>query len=360
MRLGYKTLIVSGVGACAMVFTGCGNKSEFTVEGNLKGKTDSPIMLERLDASAGWVVMAETTPNTDGIFAFKADAPQYPELYRLNYNGRYVYLPVDSIEHFTLSANASDISNGFSLKGSAQAEALTEFEKEARLTASYANTDSTTAFKKRVYNSYLKDGRGNILSYYILTYKMGDEFLIDYTDPVYWAVATAFETYKPNDPHTALLAARAKEGQTAVRRNKPGRTQKVIKARQTGMIDITLPGIEGKEVSLSSRLAKGKPLVLVFGGMTIPDAPVINMALRKLYESGAADIYQVCLDQDQYQWVESAKALPWTVVYDPEGLQSSNASRYNLASIPAYFIYDNNGDLINSTGDIKAVSGMLH
>lgn len=355
-----RTTIGAALLAGLSLTTNCGGKNEFTVEGHLTGATDSPILLERMDANAGWVVMESVEPDADGRFAFSAKAPEHPELYRLNYNDKYVYLPVDSLEHFSLTANAADISSGFKLCGSPQAEELTAFEAEALKVERYANNDSIAAFRKRVFNRYLKDGRGNILSYYILTKRIGENYLIDYTDPLYWAVATSFETYKPEDPHTKLLTERAMQGQSMARKQRGKANTKVIEATQTAMIEVRLPGLDGKEAALSSLLGKGKPVILAFGGMTIPDAPIINMELRKIYDSGKADIYQVCLDQDQFQWSQSAKALPWTVVYDPDGLRSRHAANYNLASIPAYFIYNASGELVNSTGDVKAIHDMLH
>lgn len=355
------TKISIGAVALAGIFftTNCGGKREFSIEGHLSGNADSPVFLERMDANAGWVVTAEAEPGADGSFSFTADSPEFPELYRLNYKDKYVYLPVDSVEHFSLTANSADISNGFKLGGSPQAEAMTAFEAESMKIEKYANTDSTAAFRKRVFNNYLKDGRGNILSYYILTKRIGQDYLIDYTDPLYWAVATSFETYKPNDPHTRLLKERAMQGQSIARKKRGQTNTKIIEADRTDMIEIVLPGLDGKDKALSSVLGKGKPVILAFGGMTIPDAPIINMELRKLYESGKADIYQVCLDQDQFRWSQSAKALPWTVVYDPDGLRSRHAAHYNLASIPAYFIYNAAGELVNSTGDVKKIPSLL-
>ena len=342
---------------CGALMSSCSKEREFKVEGQLEGKVPDKVALERMDPDAGWVEVMQATPEGDGSFTFNYEAPDYPQLFRINCGGKYVYLPVDSTETFTLKANGADISRGFKLTGSAQAENMTAFEAEAVKVEGYNNADSVQSFKRRVFDRYLKDARGNILSYYILTRKIGDEYLIDYTDPLYAAVATSFKTYKPDDPHTPLLAEQAMKGQREANRRK-GKTR-VVEAEQTAMLEVKLPDINEQEVALSSLLGKGKPVVLVFGGMTIPDAAIINMDLRKLYDAGKCDIYQVCLDPDRFDWAQAAKALPWTVVFDAEGLHSTAALRYNLASVPAYFIYDAKGELISSTGDIKALPGMI-
>lgn len=350
---GWALSVLCGVAACS-----CSGERKFGVEGRLDGDLPDMVTLERMDPDAGWVEIGQAEPDGDGTFAFSYEAPAYPQLFRVNCGGRYVYLPVDSTETFMLRANSADISRGFTLSGSPQAEAMTAFEAEALKVEGYGCTDSVQAFKRRVFDLYLKDAKGSIFSYYVLTRKIGDSYLIDYTDPLYSAVATSFKTYKPDDPHTPLLAEQAMKGQREANRRK-GKTR-VVQAEQTAMLEVTLPDISDNPVSLSSLLDKGKPVVLVFGGMTIPDATVINMELRKLYDAGRCDIYQVCLDPDRFDWAQAAKALPWTVVYDREGLQSTAALRYNLASIPAYFIYDAQGELMNfSTGDVRDLAAHL-
>lgn len=339
-----------------MALTGC-SKSEFSVEGTVKDGAGRTVVLERQDPMAGWLVVDSLQIAGDGSFRFACQSPETPEMYRLQMDGKYVYMPVDSIDRLTLTASAKNFDIDFHLGGTPQAEQLTAFEHEAVKVEGYADADSTAAFRKRVYNKYLRDARGNILSYYILTRLMGGGWLIDYTDPLYSAVATSFETYRPDDPRTAQLAARAREG-VAERRRRAGNGTR-MEAQSTGMIPITLPGLDGKDVSLEGMLGKGKPVIVAFMVMTREDAPAINRQLRKLYDAGSADIYQVCLDADQFAWRQAARPLPWKVVLDPEGEKSTAALRYNVGSVPAFFIYNGAGDLVQSTGNAASIASLL-
>ena len=357
----YRKILTGAAAAlvAGSLLAGCsGDKNSFSVEGQLNGDPveGQTVRLERMDG-AGWVQVSEVTPSGDGAFTLSSIRPDAPELYRLAYGDQYIYLPVDSLEQFTLTANAAGFGTGFKLAGSPQAEQLTAFEAEANRVASYANADSTASFRRRVYQQYLHNSNGNILSYYILTRKLGDEYLIDYTDPLYWAVATQFEQFKPGDPHTQQIVARAMEGQKKSRTQKHG--PQVLEAEEVAYLEVELPDVNHNDVRLSSLLGKGKPVVLAFGGMTIEGAPEINIELRKLYDAGLADIYQVCLDPDQFAWQQAAKSLPWTVVWDKEGTHSSAAAKYNLTSAPAYFIYNAQGELVNSTPDIAKVRALL-
>lgn len=349
------TVIVS-LALAALSLASCKDKG-FSVEGNVKGASGSVITLERQDPAAGWIPLDSTAVAGDGSFSFSAPAPENPEMYRLRLGGRYVYLPVDSIETLTLKADADSFDRTFSLSGSPQAEQLTAFEHEALRVEGCSSPDSVQAFRRRVYDRYLRDGRGSILSYHILTRPMGDGWLIDYTDPLYAAVATSFETYRPSDPHTALLAARAREGQ-AERRKRAGKGVR-LQATRSGMIEISLPGLDSKEKKLSSLLGKGKPVVVAFVMMTREDTPAINRELRRIYDSGRADIYEVSLDADRFAWREAARALPWTAVVDPDGAESNAALQYNVGSLPAFFIYDAAGDLVQSTGKAGEIDSYL-
>ncbi|MDE6242414.1 MAG: AhpC/TSA family protein [Muribaculaceae bacterium] len=340
----------------ALMLAGC-SKSEFSVEGSVKDGAGRTMALERQNPMAGWLLVDSVKIEGDGSFRFTAPAPEVPEMYRLSLGGKYVYMPVDSLDHLTLSTSAKAFDRDFKLSGTPQAEQLTAFEREAMKVEAYANSDSTAAFRKRVYNQYLRDARGNLLSYHILTRPMNGGWLIDYTDPLYSAVATAFETYRPNDPRTAQLAARAREGVAQRKRNSG--TGKRMTATSISMIPISLPGLDGNVASLESLLGKGKPVVVAFVVMTREDTPAINRQLRKLYEAGKADVYEVCLDADQFAWRQAARPLPWTVVFDPDGDRSPAALRYNVGSVPAFFIYNSAGELVQSTGDASAIESLL-
>ncbi|MCM1005446.1 MAG: peroxiredoxin family protein [Prevotella sp.] len=352
------TVLIALVGVVA---ASCNKERSFSVEGKLTGEAPDSVRLERLSEDGSWIEVKAVPADDAGKFNINFAAPDVPDLFRIGVNDKYVYLPVDSTETFTLTAPAADISHGFKLAGSPQAEAMTAFETEFLKIEKYNNPDSTEAFKRRVFNRWLKEAKGNIFSYYVLTRQMGNGFFIEYTDPIYRAVATSFQTYKPNDPHTPLLAENARWGVGEDRRRKGKQTQ--MEATLSGIIDITLPDINGEEVSLSSVAGKGKPTVLVFGALTMPETSAANIELRKLYDTGLVDIYEVCLDADRFAWKRAALNLPWTAVLDTEGLQGKAAIAYNIfnaKTLPVYFIFNKEGDLIQSATDMKELPSLIN
>lgn len=349
-----KTVAVAS--AIILPLSGCTGR-EFSVEGTVEQGATRTLILERQDPVTGWLALDSVKIGRDGSFRFTSPAPECPELYRLTLAGRSIYLPVDSLEQLTLTAHAAHFDTGFTLSGSEQARSLTAFEREAVRVQGYGNADSVQVFRKRVFNRYLRNSRGSILSYYILMRPMGDGFLIDYTDPLYTAVATAFATYRPDDPHTAQLAARARQGQLE-RRRAAGKGVR-MRAVSSGVVPIELPGLDGKVRKLSDMLGQGRPVIVAFVLMSHKDTPPLNRQLRKLYDAGMADVYEVCLDADQFAWRQASAALPWTVVLDPDGAHSRVALNYNVGSLPAFFIYNAAGDLVQSTCDVSQLESLL-
>ncbi len=347
------------VALSAAVLCGCGGSSHGVGGTVSDAKPGSKLVLEQMNGFGAWMPVDSVAIGSDGEFFMPYDVPLSQELYRLGLNGDYVYLPVDTVadERLTLKASAKNFSGSFELSGSQQAEAMTAFERDVRRVEALANPDSTEALRLRVFDRYIHDSKADNMSYYVLMRHYGDGFLIDYTDPIYAAVANVYQCYRPNDPRTASLVARAKEGQAA--RRKARGYASVVEAPQVGYIDIEAKDVKGQTVALSSHLGKGKPVVVVFTALTAKGAPEINMALRSLYEKGAADIYMLCLDSDQYSWQRAAEGLPWCVVRDSQGAQSINLTNYNVGSLPAFFIYDGKGDLRDSAGNVDGVKTAL-
>lgn len=339
-----KHLTITALIAATFVMASCSDKNKHGIKGNIKDAPEgSYAVLEAPNDFGYWYAIDSAKIDSDGDFFIAYDAPKSPELYRVRYGDRFVYLPLDSTESLTLTGSAEAFDKDFVLSGSKLADNLTAFEREARRIEKIANPDSTEAFKRRVYNQYMAQSKGDMLSYYILTRSFGDGYLIDFTDPIYSAVANAFQTYLPNDPHTAALVQRATEGQ-ALRRKAKGH-RNVVEAQEIAIIDMEFPDLKGKNHKLSESVGKGKPTVLVFTSFASPDNVAVSRALRTIYEAGEADVYEVCYDTDHLVIENGAKGLPWIVVRDPEGLKSKMLLQYNVGALPTMFIYNSRGEL---------------
>ena len=119
-------------------------------------------------------------------------------------------------------------------------------------------------------------------------------------------------------------------------------------AGEVGFVDITLPGIDGKAVSLSE--VNAKVTMLYFWASTNQQKMFNLDALVPLYEEfhpKSFEIYAVSLDSDKSAWAAAVKnqQLPWVNVCDTRGAQSPYVGSYGIGSLPmVWFIVDGSID----------------
>lgn len=335
---------------------GCGDKG-FKIEGELAESNGDKILLEKADFSGYWTIVDSTRTDSKGKFKFTQPQQSGPEIFRLSLDDRYIYLPVDSTETLTVTSSKQNFGHDFTVTGSDQATRMAQFEKDLIAFVPYFdNADSVKNFKKHVYNNYMHDGRGNVMSYYILTKTIGNKPLFDPTTEDFryiMAVANSFQQFRPNDTHTPLLLNLAKAAQR--HHNDRNGLHTVINAEEIKVLEIALNDENGNEKKLTDLVGKGKPVVVAFTLMRDGATPEINRQLAELYNSGRIDIYNVSPDRDQYGWRESASNLPWTTVLDPSAGQDKVFLEYNVGQLPTFFIYDAGGDLIARCLSVKEI-----
>lgn len=342
-----------GAVAAGMLVTSCG-EAEFKIKGEIYGADDTSVVLEKSDFHGRWIAIDSTRTSSNGSFTIKRPAPAAPEVFRLSIGDKFLYVPIDSTETVTVTSSLDKFGTEFSLTGSQKAETLEKFEKDVMDLPANISADSLNAFKKQVYAKYLMNAQGSVVSYYILTKYVGNKPLYDPQnddDVKYFAaVATGFKQLRPDDPRTALLEQTSKDA--LKRKGAASGIRYEIQAEEMTVIDIELPDENGKNQRLSDVVKNGKPTVVIFSVLTHPDSPALNIELSKFYNSRNVNFYQVSLDPDQYAWREAAKNLPWITVFDPDGEYSKAAARYNVGTLPTYFIYSAAGELSDRANTI--------
>jgi peroxiredoxin len=114
-------------------------------------------------------------------------------------------------------------------------------------------------------------------------------------------------------------------------------------------VDITLPNIDGEEVSLSD--FEGKYVLLEFWSSTCGPCRMENITLRELYKNYKDDgfeIYGVSLDTKESSWQSAIDedTIIWTTVSDLKGSFGEVPLTYNVSSIPTNYLLDKNGVII--------------
>lgn len=351
-------LLLSAVSA---VMTGCSD-NKFKVNGEVEGGEDKTVVLEKSDFHGRWIAVDSTKISKSDKFEIKSEAPASPEIYRISLDGKFIYFPVDSVENVSIVSPAAKFGTQFEVKGSEQAQNMAAFEKEL-MALDASDPAKKEEFKKNVYNKYLKESRGAIIGYYVLTKVVDGKLLYDPEDNsdarYYAAVATGFEQFRPNDPHTAMLRQVSLEGLR--RRNSAAGKKRVIEAEEITLLDLDLQNEEGRNVKLSDVAGKGKKTVLIFGMMNEPESPAFNIGLSELYNSlgGSVEFYHVSFDADHYAWRDAARNLKWTTVIDPEGMTSDAVRQYNLGTLPTFFVYSADGQLTSRASSIDELKKKL-
>lgn len=337
----------------------CGEPS-FNVDGMISDGAGKSVVLEKADFSGRWIAIDSAHTSSDGSFYFKTPAPDAPEIFRLALDGKYIYFPVDSTETIKVSAAASAFDTEFNIDGSENARMLEKFEKRIIAFPVSATDAETKNFKRSIYTDFIQPLGASVVSYYILTKTHDGKPLFDPGNdddtPYYAAVATAFRQFSPQDPRTRLLENVSLENLR--RRNANAGRQRVVNAEEIKFFDISLPDPTGSERRLSETVGKGKTVVLVFSLMNHPESPAVNKQLHDIYASGRADIYQVSLDADRYSWREAAANLPWTSVFDANGI-SGAVTDYNVRNLPVFFIIDRTGSLADRADDFRQLESKL-
>lgn len=353
--------IAAAASVAAIAFAGgCGEKG-FKIEGQLADSEGDKVILEKADFSGFWTIVDSTRTDGKGNFKFSQPQQSGPEIFRLSLGDRYIYLPVDSTETLTVTSSKQNFGHDFTVSGSEQAARMAQFEKDLIAFVPYIdNADSLKDFKKRIYNNYMHDGRGNVMTYYILTKTVGDRALFDpSTEDFRYIVAVAnnYQQFRPDDPHTPFLLNLAKAAQRY--HNDKNGIRTIINAEEISVLDVALNDENGKERRLTDMVGKGKPVVLAFTLMRDGTTPEINRQLAELYKAGRVDIYNVSPDRDQYGWREAAANLPWTTVLDPSAGQDKAFTQYNVGQLPCFFIYNANGELTARCLSVKEIREKL-
>ncbi|MBQ6050260.1 MAG: AhpC/TSA family protein [Bacteroidaceae bacterium] len=369
-----------------MLFASC-QHARFHVTGHITDATDTTLYLEHITLGDGIQTVDSVRLDKTGEFHLSGDTQKNPEFYRLRIGNQSINLAFDSTETVNVEASLKNMSFGYKVEGSGTCDTirllclkLAELERAVRATAE--NRDFTLQERdtmiERLIHAYKTEVKLNFIqnhydatSSYFACFQMLNGLLL--FDPIRdksdltWlrAVANAWNEKYPGQPRSENLKNIAAEG----RRNQAKPKEIVLdydneKVRELGIIDMTMPDINGKERTLSS--LRGNVILLDFTAFALPGNQERTMRLRELYNkyhSQGFEIYQVSLDEDYHFWAQRSELLPWVCVFCEEGLQSDMVTLYRVDRVPTYFLIDRNCDLQARQEDIpnlgKAIEALL-
>lgn len=382
-----RKIVTRFASAFAVVLTLCGmascGKGKFQVNGSIDNAKDSMLYFEH-NGLEGFSVIDSVKLDEDGAFAFKGDAMDNPEFYRLRIAGQIINIAIDSTETVNVKASYPMMATDYDVKGSYENEkikelALKQIDLQSRCQAVASNpninVDSAMTVINALVDAYKNDVERNYiykepmkayayfaLFQYIVVNNTAQLIFNPRTNEkdikVYGAVATSWDTFYPNSERGENLhniAIQGMKDQRIVRSRQQGMAIDASKVSDINLIDVPLMDNHGKMRHLTE--LKGKVVLLDFHVFSVGEESMKRiMMLRELYNKYHAqgfEIYQVSLDPNEHFWKTQTEHLPWISVYDPDGVNSKNAANYNVQSIPTFFLIGKDNVLSKRDVQIK-------
>lgn len=377
-------LSLSVLALAVVAITSCGNK-KFHIEGQISDAKDSTLYLENMSLN-GPVAVDSVKLTEDGSFNFDGKAPGAPDFYRLRIASQIINVAIDSTETVKVKASYPTMAYKYDIEGSddnAKIKDLTLLQMDLQNRINAAINDPSTgidsarvavegllnAYKNNIKVNYIYKEPMKAYAYFALfqTYQVGYLQSLVFNPrangddvKVFAAVATSWDTYYPKAERGVNLHNIALEGMKDARiiRNEQANAQaEISKAKETGLIDLSLPDSNGKTRTLSS--LKGKVVILEFHMFATNESGKQIMALRDLYNKYHAkglEIYQVSLDSDYHFWQTQTEALPWINVNDASG---RSAQLYNVQQVPTLFLIDKTGTIYKRDAQIRDINAEI-
>ncbi len=339
MNLPVRLLVAA---LAAMTFCACADK--WSVDGLIEGAGEETIYLESQTNQGAWIAI-DSLATDDGKFKFSRDKAEVvrPDIYRVrSTSGHTYYFPlVNGDDIITITADVSQPDTRYGLSGSSEADRMAK--ANVMISDIFAATDieARDNLKRALYRDCMADDSLGLVSYYVVTKRVGGVPVYDPTVKrdlgIIGAVANSYTQNKPDDPRTALLNDYFLSNR---------RTRGVsMEATAAGFPEIVLTDENGTAVSLAETIDANKAVLLFFTATAAEGSGDLNLRLREIYDRHHADgleIYQVEVGGDQTMWRHAAVNLPWITVYNVPGAEGDQVLlKYMVLTtddLPAMFI----------------------
>jgi len=344
-----KSYFAAAIAVSALFITSCEKHTGWSIAGEIADAGERTLLIEGFNNGTWYVVDSVKTHN--GEFEYNAATPaDYPEVMRLNMDGKCIYFPIDSIDRISLIADTANFATSYRLDGTVQARSIQSIDSIINNSVAQRGvltTVSDTDLKHQLFNKAFDDP--SVMSvYYLINKTVGDRPLYDISNQadlrLYGAVAQRFNTERPDDPRTKYLANMYKRARMA-----NGDIEgKQIVAHEVSLIDITRSDCQGKKHSLADIASKGGVTILSFTAYNMEASPAYNVILNSIYEkyrSKGLQIYQIAFDGDETSWKQTARNLPWIAVWNSTTDSSQPLVDYNVGALPMTFIINREGSI---------------
>ena len=369
-------IILLSVAACSSKEND-GDGPHFTINGTVSN-ADGKVLYFANESLGGTIILDSVKLDNEGKFQFRQPKPETFEFYIVGFrNGIPALIAVDSTETITLVANAQDFAE-YTIENSPESDKIKEMSELTKALekqiagmkpdASFLANKATLLkeFKENTAKQYIVPAPYTASAYFTLWLTLKDEPIFKplsdrFDSKCYAAVATSMKMKFPDAKRTKHLCSIAEEGMKATR---PVNMQDVEQlesmastASTSDIFEINLPNRDGDSIRLSS--LKGKVVLLDFTLYEYSKLKMRNIDIRELhdrYNKNGFEIYQVSFDSREHFWQQEALGLPWTCVRDGRGSESPYLARFNVQTIPTYYLINRNGEIVMRDMQIEDIS----
>lgn len=343
------------------------------VSGQLKNAAGEKLYIDLVGTTAVNTIDSITLDSV-GSFCFKVENPVHFDLYRLRSSGTGITVAVLPGQNVEVTASLPNMNGNYSVNGGTANDTLRmliaeQMRMESELVRMVRNSqDSYTVQNQKlreqllidasiIKNDYIYPNPLSPAAYYALFISMNGIPLFSPTTnradaKTFATVASQYDFHYPGltrGVHLRNVALKAMDA-TKQYASTPASdsVQKYFNSlvRETGLIDIELPNLDGNICSLSE--LKGKVVLLDFTAYNTDYSAEYTLLLRDVYsrfDHSDFEIYQISLDPDQYFWRNAADPLPWIAVNDERGLDSPLLDLYRVDAIPSAFLIDSDNNI---------------
>jgi len=361
--------------ALVLIFSGCKDKSKFTVNGVAKDSKEKYIRLSRLDVDTP-VLVDSAKINRKGSFRFKVKT-KGADFYQIGFAfTNFITLLAEPGENINLLFNNKNLFENYSVSGSKGTEKLQFLDltlAETKRKLDSLNTLYTRALaepgfeaKKPIleaeYNELIKAQRKKNIEFIInntnslasikaLYQRINPQtyVLYDQHDLQYLKIVTdSLSRHYPNSKQVQTLA---KDFENKLNQMYVSQIQEIAKTLPQTKLDPNLKNIAGNRIALSS--LKGKYVLLTFWSFLSKDCIAENLRLKefyKLYNKKGFEIYQIDLDENESNWKKAVRfdELPWISTREDDPKDPKNAKVFNVQNLPTNYLFDKENKIIAS------------
>ena len=368
-------------GTLALLLASCGPETNVEITGAIKDADNTMVYLDQNDVNSQHTIDSVKL-NRNGEFSFKTNISQ-PTFYTLRFGGNeQVTVIATPDEKLEITGTLKDLSDNYWVEGSTDNslwikllnfqlnrtttlldsirtayQALPQGKEYDSRREEYAKTWEDAIMKQINFTrDFIIKHAVSPASYYALYQKLdANTYIMDELEDLHYfkVVASSMNALYPESQYTKAIMNHLDQIGKAIRNQQ---LLNVIDNAEQSLPNIKLPGLKGDTLSLLP--LRNKLVVLDFGLLTTPEGKAYAEEMKAVYDkfkNRGVEIYQVCLDQNRLLWEEAAKqyGVTWKCVWDSESLQSRTAATWNIKTIPANYIINQNMEIVgkNLYGD---------